>query len=1368
MISGGLFTREFLLEGVTDEAAWGNLDGARLAAAWDTVQRALSALARQHNPNEAETEKDLIYPVLEAIGWSHLLVQQNMSTSGRADVPDALLFLDAERLARARGEEPWQRFQFGACVVEAKRWARPLDRASERGPATEQGVPSTQMVRYMRRADDITKGRLRWGILTNGRLWRLYWQGAVHASENYLEVDLGKVFGLPGCDPDLLDPRGLTPQHAFRLFLLMFGPEAFAPAEQGRTFHEVALLAGKRWEERVARDLSRVVFQQVFPVLTRALGASDPERPQTPGDDWLEEVRQSALILLYRLLFVLYAEDRDLLPDESGPYQTYALTRIRMEVAEKRGDGHRESSRASIYWARLRTIFEAISDGDDGLGVPPYNGGLFDPQTAPLLARTTLADDVVAEVVFALSHVDDPRGAKYVNYRDLSVQQLGSIYERILEFGLTLRDGRVEVDADLSERHDSGSFYTPEALVGLIVSRTVGPLVESRLEAFRDAAAKLRSDTRSREARLEELADLDPASALLDLKICDPAMGSGHFLVSLVEWLAVRVLDAMAEATVLVDWADYVSPLAARIAEVRQRILGEARGHGWPIVEEQLDDPKIVRRMILKRVVHGIDKNPMAVELAKVALWLHTFTVGAPLSFLDHHLRVGDSLLGAWVRPVLDLVDSAGGAFSRGEIARIENIAAAMTRIEETTDNDVAEVRASKETFGVVEEATRGLSGLFSFVTARRLLGVDWPAPKPPVQSAEALRSRGVDDPRRLALATRQQAAHDRGNAFGAVLAGHYGDLLRVVGGEVPLHEAAQDEDQQLLAPLGEAARVEAAAAQILREAGAVAARERFFHWPVAFPNLWRRLDQPAPEGGFHAVIGNPPYVRQEKLSSVKAGLEAYGVYAGAADLYVYFFEQALRLVRPGGRIGFVVNNKWLKAGYAEGLRGLLADPARAETDQVIDFGHARGFFPDADVFPCVVVLGRPGQATAPASVTISTPPRDTLPDETLEAAVSGASFPLARTVFTRRSWALEPQPVLDLLEKIEGRGVPLAEATGLTPMYGVKTGLNEAFLVDQKTRDRLISEDPRSLDLLKPYVRGQDVHRWTSDWNGLWMIFTRRGVDIDRYPAIRAHLEGYRASLEPRPKTWAPARRGEVWPGRKPGQYAWYEIQDPVEYWQQIERPKIVYPDIAWSPQFSIDTLGSYVNNTMYFLPTSDPWLAAVLNSGAAWWYSWRRAQRGKDDALRYFNTYVETFPIPAVEPVTDLVDDLTSRIDEKHRYRRALHQWLRLEFSVETPGRALDEPETLSSDEFVTAVRAAKKRPLTAIEIGRLQQEYRASVEPARLAAAHAAQLDRRLSHAVNAAYGLTPEDVHLMWRTAPPRMPGGPQTPSANQAE
>jgi hypothetical protein len=139
-------------------------------------------------------------------------------------------------------------------------------------------------------------------------------------------------------------------------------------------------------------------------------------------------------------------------------------------------------------------------------------------------------------------------------------------------------------------------------------------------------------------------------------------MGSGHFLVSLVDWLADEVLAAMAEAAALVEWGDYVSPLASRIAAVRAKILGEAHVHKWPIVESQLDDRHIVRRMLLKRVVYGADKNPMAVELAKVALWLQSFTVGAPLSFLDHHLRAGDCIVGAWVRPTVDALRDRGAS----------------------------------------------------------------------------------------------------------------------------------------------------------------------------------------------------------------------------------------------------------------------------------------------------------------------------------------------------------------------------------------------------------------------------------------------------------------------------------------------------------------------------------------------------------------------------------------------------------------------------------------------------------------------------------------------------------------------------------
>lgn len=1374
MIQGGLFTRDFLLEGVKAEPAWRALSTDTLESARSRLELLLAPLVRQRTPNEAETEAQLVFPVLEQVlGWANWLPQQNQSAKGRSDVPDALLFADTAALERARGEPPWQRFQLGLCLVESKRWNRPLDRPADAGDrhAGEADVPSTQILRYLRRADDVTRGGLRWGILTNGRLWRLYWQGALSVSEDFLEIDLGKVFGLPGCEIDLLDPRGIDPEHVLRLFLVLFGRSAFLASEHGKTFHAVALEQGRRWEEKVARDLSRIVFDKVFPVLAAALARHDRAQPAVPDAAWLEEIRQGSLILLYRLLFVLYAEDRDLLPDERGPYAAYCLTRIRREVAEARAAGRAPSPRAAIYWARLRGIFAAIADGDDGLGIPPYNGGLFEAAAAPVLERVELPDEVVATVVFALSHVEAERGPKYVNYRDLSVQQLGSIYERILEFGLRFGDnGAVLIDRDDGERHDSGSYYTPEALVSLIIERAIGPAVTDRTRRFEDAVEKLRSDRRPVAVRLTELSANDLASALLDLKVCDPAMGSGHFLVSLVDWLADRILAALAEAPALVGWGEYVPPLLARVAAVRARILDQAKAHGWQVAPEQLDDRHVIRRMILKRVVHGVDKNPFAVELAKVSLWLHTFTVGAPLSFLDHHLRCGDSIVGAWVRPTVDAVAQGGGLLAGGEVARVESIAGVMTQIEEITDNDVSEVKASSQAFGAVEDATRELDAFFSLMTARHALGVDLsPDVRRPRFTPEQLRLAKADA-KKVATAEKQQRAYDRAAAFKAVLEPQFGDPLKIATGEVVITVADDDDMQPMLAAMGEADQRRRLASSLVADARTLARRERFLHWPVAFPNTWRNLTQNVPDGGFDAVIGNPPYVRQEHLAALKPALAAnYDTFAGTADLYVYFFEQGLRLVRPGGRVGYVVTNKWLKAGYAERLRAMLTDPVRAETEVVVDFGHARAFFPDADVFPNVVVVRRPDGMDVPESLIVAVPSRETLPDERLGAAVEAASFPLLRTSLGREGWALEPKPIMDLLAKIRHAGVPLVEYAGVTPYRGILTGFNEAFLIDTPTRDRIVAADSASAEIIKPYLRGQDVQRWSADWAGLHMILLKSSGDF-AWPWAAAADEAAAEQIfaQSYPALHAHMKRFESLPGEKPGgrkglrhredhgRY-WWELRACANY-DAFSESKIVYQEIQYNPNYALDRSARLGNNKTFILPSSDLALLATLNSPLMWWRNWRALPHMKDDALSPVAVMVETFPIAisqGSEPITDRLLVLTEQV---RAASTAIQDWLRIEFGVNRPGRELEGPERLDADGFAAAVRAAlpRRRQLSAADVARLKREHAATVQPARNAAAEAQRLERRLSDLVNQAYGLTPEEVALMWATAPPRMP------------
>lgn len=805
--AGSLFTTDYTGEAIKGSAAYRAVDVAALRIRLAGIA---AAFPKSHRTNESQTEDDFIWPVLSALGWTESLRQQNLSSTGRDDVPDGLLFADTQTKADANAQpEQWRRYALGLAVIESKRWGRPLDRASSREDAT---APSTQMLRYLRRIDDLSSGHLRWGILTNGSRWRLYWAGARSVSEEFLEIDLGRVLGL---DDDLLD-TAITPadrDHWLAVFAVMFGREAFLKSgADNRTFHQRARAEAAFYEERVAASLSKLVFEQVFPSLATAILQAAPEAT-------LQDVREAALVLLYRLLFLLYAEDRDLLPVNDKRYDDYALRRIRLDVGRRLSDGDTFSAAAAKIWGHISDLARIIDKGDASVGIPPYNGGLFSAEGTPLLESIRIPDAVMASAVDALSYEQATGERRYINYRDLSVQQLGSIYERLLEFELVRGEGGViTVRPNLFARKNTGSYYTPDELVGLILNETLEPLIAERMARF-DAAITALDLTADEQYQRGDLDAADPAEAILRLRICDPAMGSGHFLVSLVDTLADHVLEAMAEANVRVTALTYQSPIARKIEDIRATILRNAKAANWAIDQAQLDDRHIVRRMVLKRCVYGVDKNPMAVELAKVALWLHTFTVGAPLSFIDHHLRVGDSLFGLWVRDALDKAVARGG----GELLYAEALreakgqASAMQVIERLVDVEIAEAHLSADTFFGVKAGTAALDAFVSFLHA-----LDW-----------------------LNLKDR-----DDRTAVRAWLDGVFGNPMDVVSGRAKPH-------------LDKARRAEGARfAAILGRARALIAEERFLNWQITFPGVWEDWDKPDRQGGFDAVVGNPPWDR--------------------------------------------------------------------------------------------------------------------------------------------------------------------------------------------------------------------------------------------------------------------------------------------------------------------------------------------------------------------------------------------------------------------------------------------------------------------------------------------------------------------------
>ena len=366
---------------------------------------------------------------------------------------------------------------------------------------------------------------------------------------------------------------------------------------------------------------------------------------------------------------------------------------------------------------------------------------------------------------------------------------------------------------------------------------------------------------------------------------------------------------------------------------------------------------------------------------------------------------------------------------------------------------------------------------------------------------------------------------------------------------------------------------------------------------------------------GFDVVIGNPPYVRQEKIDKeLKPRMkDIYDCYTGVADLYVYFYESGVRFLRAGtGVLTFISSNKYFRANYGAKLREYLG--SRLTVRRVIDFGDAPIF--KAIAYPSIVMV----QNAAPkdnASAVLTWDKEASLDD--FEETVAADSFPMPQTALSTDSWRLERPEVLALLGKLRATGTPLSEYVNGRFYRGVLTGLNQAFVIDTATRDRLIAEDPTSAEIIKPFLRGRDVKRWRATSAGLWLIFARRGIDIGRYQAVLKHLSQYRKRLMP-----------GVPGGRKPGSYEWYEIQDTVAYWQEFETPKIIYPDIYQHQSFAFDTSGALGANTCYFIPTDEVWLCGLLNSTCVEWFYALVSAKVRAGYLRAFKDYIAQIPVP------------------------------------------------------------------------------------------------------------------------------------------
>ncbi|MFY4816311.1 Eco57I restriction-modification methylase domain-containing protein, partial [Haloarcula sp. AONF1] len=352
--------------------------------------------------------------------------------------------------------------------------------------------------------------------------------------------------------------------------------------------------------------------------------------------------------------------------------------------------------------------------------------------------------------------------------------------------------------------------------------------------------------------------------------------------------------------------------------------------------------------------------------------------------------------------------------------------------------------------------------------------------------------------------------------------------------------------------------------------------------WELEFPVAFYDEDGGRKaDAGFDAVIGNPPYIRMEKFKSSKDYLRGtYETHASRSDIYVYFVEKSIEILRPDGEYGAIISNKFLRANYGSKLRGFLS--SNSSIKEMVDFGELP-VFEEASVMPLILLASKGTQSGLPQYAEISS-----LDFDSLSERVDHRSYECGPDAISGSNWRVAPRYVSELMNKLDKRGSPLGDVVDDQILRGIVTGLNEAFLIDGELKGDLINGDSDSEEVIKPLVRGDDMKRYQIEDHDQWIIYIDHGTDIEQYPAVKEYLSQYKSELE----------------GRATEQ-EWYELQQPQSaYGEYFENSKILYPEIALEPRFAHHDGPLYPNNKCFFIPQENPELLAVLNSNIAHFY--------------------------------------------------------------------------------------------------------------------------------------------------------------------
>lgn len=840
VVNENLFSKHYLEKRIRDLDEWREDEPAKIA--YEEIKKIYDEkkeLIMTYTDNESQLEYDFIRPVLETL--NHIFgVDAKIQQS--AERPDYAFFENEEDIKEAfKNKDSDDFYKRAIAVGDAKAWNLNLDKKIGKKPVFENNNPTFQIDHYLR----VTPPK--WGILTNGRKWRLYYEEARPPYQTYYEVDF----------VDILEKDDFE---NFKYFYLFFRKEAFVPV--GDSFLDMVYNQSIRYTEDIGKNLEDNVYPSL---LWMAKGYFDMKTNRLEkNENNIKKVHESSLIFLYRLLFLFYAESKGMLGTKvPRKYANdYSFTKWVDDILKDINNGNVNPS-GGLYNFRLWRIFHLVREGSEGLGipkeefcVPAYNGGLFGNEKHPFLLDKKIQDGHLARVVELLVRPPskEHKGRGRIDYSDLSLKHLGGIYEGLLEYKLKLanqnmvavkkkgalqwipaseankdfsefdkdkrvRKGELYLATDKGERKATGSYYTPDYIVKYIVENTLGPVVEKRLEGAKTDEEKRRT--------------------ILSIKVLDPAMGSGHFLVDVVNFLASK----------LVEFAEG---------------------------EEKKRDIDWANRKVARNCIYGADLNPLATELAKLSLWLNTMAEDKPLSFLDHHLKTGNSLIGANIHELDKYPGEVKKPMTRKKSGQL----------------------ALSDFFGKsVREDIKQLLGVY-----REMLEISEERPEDISEQEKLFRKFEAHKfKKRFDVLSDVHTSYYFGNKFSKK---QYERLLEAFrsGSDQKWNEILQEDW---------ARKASDSVPKELKLKDNLSDQKRFFHWKLEFPEVFFDIEKGVEKTnpGFDAVVGNPPYLQKKSFDSEekKFILEHFPENTSNVNLATVFMSQARRLTKKDKFHSFIV-----------------------------------------------------------------------------------------------------------------------------------------------------------------------------------------------------------------------------------------------------------------------------------------------------------------------------------------------------------------------------------------------------------------------------------------------------------------------------